>query len=123
MEGGIADILEYVRRERGCPCDRAFDATDAGGAAVHEDYAGGVAADDVAPTDELERAGPAVGVQRSSFARRDDGLNDPDGFIFEEQLMMCGSGDQGIEMIRPFWCRHGGDYKTASNDCNGWMSG
>jgi hypothetical protein len=68
------------------------------GAAVQQNRAFRIAPNEIAPTEEIESPRPAMGVERHGVAPRDACVQDADGFIFEEQGVMLGGGDQGIEV-------------------------
>ena len=97
-----AYVLQGVGAHGGGP---EGDARDGGGmeAAVHEDGALVVAADEVAPAEEIEGSGPAVGVEGDRVAGWDVDVEDADGFVLKEQEMVARGGDEGVEILRRPW--------------------
>ena len=99
VEGDGADVLEGVGLEGGRPGGGAGEQRWAG-TAIHEDGAGGVAADAGAPGEEVEGAGPAMGVEGDGLAGGDGDVQDADGFVLEEEGVVLGGGDEGVEIVR-----------------------
>ena len=98
VEESGADVLEGVGLEGGRPGGGAGE-QGRGEAAVHEDGTGGVAADAGAPGEEVEGAGPAMGVEGDGLAGGDGDVQDADGVVFEEEGMVVWGGDQGVEGV------------------------
>lgn len=68
---------------------------------IDEDGSGLIAADEVAPAKDVVDGGPAVGVERDGVARRNGGVEDADGIVFEEDGVIRGCGDHGVEVVGP----------------------
>ena len=69
-------------------------------AAVHGDAALCIAADAVAPTDDVEHSGPAVRVQRNGLAGLHDGIEHADDFVFEQDAVKAWCGEHCVQADR-----------------------
>ena len=65
--------------------------------AIEENLAMLIAADEMARTLVVSDASPTVGVQRSDIAGRDYGAKDAHSFVFQQDGVVCGSCDDGVE--------------------------
>ena len=100
-QGGFADVFEGVRGERSGPGGGAFGWVLRIVAGVEKDGSGVVAADELAPGEDVVDGRPAVGVERDGVARRNGGVEDADGIVFEEDGVIRGCGDHGVEVVGP----------------------
>ena len=67
-----------------------------------------IAADEVAPTEQVIRARPLLFVQRDGLAWGDKRFEHANRLIFEEQPVILGCGHQGIQLFcRLVEIRHG----------------
>ena len=93
---GCACVFERVRRDWRYPkggawCERR------GPSAVEGNGTALVAANKVADAEDIEGGGPAMSVQGSSLAGLDHGVQDANGLVFEEELVVLGSGGECVE--------------------------
>jgi hypothetical protein len=106
MNVGGADVLDGVRWIRRRP-----DSAGAGFvlSAVEFDVAVGIAANHVRATEDVLHSGPAVSVDWNKCTGWDEDVEDADVFVFEDESVEVGRGDECVERGGPGWggSRHG----------------
>lgn len=109
-----AHVLESVRGQGRPPerCTRLWLLRE--GVAIEENRALGVPTNEVAPTQEVVDARPAVAMKRHDLTGPDERVENANGMVFKEQGVVCCGGRQGIKLLGPVICvEHGPDYSVA----------
>ena len=87
---GFADVLQGVRSQGRSPEGASDSWFRRETSAVQEHRAVTIAADEVAPTEQVIRARPLVRVQWDNLSRADERVEHANGLIFEEQRVILG---------------------------------
>src|SRR5437868_5319009 len=102
MNLGITDVLDAMWREAIEPCGWGQGiGVRRNVAAVEHDVAFAIAADEVAEAHGVVDGGPAVGMDRHGIAYRNASVEDAYLFIFEDEAMVFGRGDDSVELRWP----------------------
>lgn len=99
MNLDVADIFDAVRRQAIEP--RGWRQRTRELAAIEKDVSIAVAADEMAETNGVVYGRPAMGVDWDGIADGNAGVEDAHPFIFEDEAVMPGRSDNGIEIEGP----------------------
>ena len=91
-----ADVFHRVRGQGRSPEGASDSGLRREAAAVQEHRPVTIAADEIAPTEQVTRARPLVCVQRDGLAGVDKRVEHANHLIFEEQPVILGCGRQGV---------------------------
>ena len=100
---GFANVFQSVRGQGRSPEGASGGWFLREAATVEEHRAVSVAADEVAPTEEVIGARPLVGVQGHDLAGGDERVEHADGFIFEEQGVIPGAAVRASKSSACCW--------------------
>ena len=96
---GLADVFQRVRGQGRSPEGASGSGFRREGAAVQEHHPVPIAADEVAPTEQVIRARLLVCVQRAGLAGADKRVEHANRLIFKEQSVILGCGRQGVQVL------------------------
>jgi hypothetical protein len=96
---GLADVFQRVRGQGRSPEGASGSGFQREAAAIQEHRPVTIAADEVAPTEQVIRARPLVSVQRDGLAGADESVEHANRLIFEEQPVILGCGRQSVQVL------------------------
>jgi len=96
---GLADVFQRVRGQGRSPEGASCSGFRREAAAVQEYGPVTIAADEVAPIEQVIRARPLVCVQRDCLAGANKRVEDTHRFIFKEKPVILGCGRQGVQVL------------------------
>lgn len=96
---GLPDVFQRVRGQGRSPEGVSGSGFRREAAAVQEHRPVTIAADEVAPTEQVIRARPSVCVQWDGLAGADKRVEHANRLIFEEQPVILGCGRQGVQVL------------------------
>jgi hypothetical protein len=91
-----------MRRERLRPHSASNSRCEPSRAAVHNHFSLAVAAQEIAPAQDVKSRRPAMRVEWDGLARRDGGVEHADPVVLEQKNVMLWRGDQSIKLLRVF---------------------
>ena len=95
----LSDVLHVVRADRARPEGRADLRPGGHGARVQQDVPVRIAADEVAPAQDVQRGRPLVGMHRRPCAGPDRRVEDAHLFVFQENPVVVRCLRHGIERM------------------------
>ena len=99
MKVGLADVFQRARGQGRSPEGASGCGFRGEAAAVQKHRPVTIAADEVAPTEQVIRARPLVSVQRDGLAGADKRVEHANRLVFEEQPVILGRGRQGVQVL------------------------
>ena len=96
---GLADVFQSVRGQGRSPEGTSGSGFRREAAAVQEHHPVTIAADEVAPTEQVIGARPLVFVQRDGLPGADTRVEHANRLIFEEQPVILWCGRQGVQVL------------------------
>ena len=96
---GFAEVFKGVRGQGRSPEGASDSRFRREASAVQEHRAVDIAADEVAPLEQVIRARPLVRVQWDNLSRADERVEHANGLIFEEQRVILACGGQGVQVL------------------------
>ena len=98
---GTTDVFQRMRRQRLLPYGRIDFRCLQASPGVHQNVAKMVTPDAIAPTLDKEHARPTMSVDGSRRSGRNTCMQYTHVFVFEQEWVVVGCGDQSIQRIRP----------------------
>jgi len=102
MQIRITNILEGMRRERLRPHCVSNRGCESNRATVHHHISLAIAAQEIAPAQDVKQSRPAMRMEWNGLARRDGCVEHTNPVVFKQDNMMLWRSDQSIKLLSVF---------------------